>query len=115
MRVRATSGERRCPTPVTRCWRPTYGGDAATVVYGHVHRPFVRSLPGLTVANSGSVGLPWDGDARAAYVLVDGGRPRIRRVAYDLERAGRDLAASGFPLAGWLERTQREARFTRPL
>jgi predicted phosphodiesterase len=92
----------------------TYGTDAPVVVYGHVHRPFVRALRGLTVANSGSVGLPWDGDPRAAYVLVDAGRPAVRRTAYDLEAARRDLVDSGFPLAGWLERVQREARFSRP-
>lgn len=93
----------------------TYGGqEAAVTVYGHVHRPFVRELPGLVVANCGSVGLPWDGDPRAAYLLVDGGRPSVRRVEYDMERARRDLAASGFPLPAWLEAVQREARFTRP-
>ena len=92
-----------------------YGGaEAAVAVYGHIHRPFVRELPGLSVANCGSVGLPWDGDPRAAYALVDDGRPAIRRVEYDLERSRRDLAASGFPLPAWLEAVQREARFTRP-
>jgi predicted phosphodiesterase len=93
----------------------TYGGgEAAVAVYGHIHRPFVREMPGLTVANCGSVGLPWDGDPRAAYLLVDDGRPSVRRVVYDIERARRDLAASGFPLPAWLEVVQREARFTRP-
>ena len=43
-------------------------------VYGHIHCPFVRTAGGLTVANSGSVGLPYDGDQRASYLLVDGGR-----------------------------------------
>ncbi len=93
----------------------TYGGqEAAVAVYGHIHRPFVRELPDLIVANCGSVGLPWDGDPRAAYLLVDGVRPSVRRVEYDMERARRDLAASGFPLPAWLEAVQREARFTRP-
>jgi predicted phosphodiesterase len=90
------------------------GGEAALAVYGHIHRPFVRELPGLVVANCGSVGLPWDGDPRAAYLVVDGGRARVRRVEYDMERARRDLAASGFPLAAWLEAVQGEGRFTRP-
>jgi putative phosphoesterase len=39
--------------------------DAATTVYGHIHRPFTRTMTQLTVANSGSVGMPWDGDPRA--------------------------------------------------
>ena len=93
----------------------TYGGAREGIaVYGHIHRPFVRELPGLIVVNCGSVGLPWDGDPRAAYLLVDDGRPSIRRVEYDMERACRDLAAAGFPLPGWLETGLREARFSRP-
>src|SRR5215467_2945185 len=88
----------------------TYGGaDVAFTVYGHIHRPFVRQMLELTVANSGSVGLPWDGDPRASYLLLDDCRPTIRRVEHDMERARRDLAASGFPLPAWLEAVQREA------
>jgi hypothetical protein len=42
-----------------------YGGrDAGVVIYGNIHRPYVRQLEGLTVVNSGSVGLPYDGDPR---------------------------------------------------
>src|SRR4051812_36403006 len=45
----------------------TYGPlDGSIVVYGHIHRPFVRGLGELTVANSGSVGSPLDGDPRAS-------------------------------------------------
>src|SRR5262245_45413760 len=43
----------------------TYAGlGAEVVVYGHIHRPYVRTLAGLTVANSGSVSLSYDGDPR---------------------------------------------------
>lgn len=36
-----------------------YGGlHTAAVIYGHIHHPFVRKLQTVTVANSGSVGLP---------------------------------------------------------
>ncbi len=45
-------------------------------MYGHIHRPYSRELGALTVANSGSVGMPWDGDPRASYLLVKDGRPR---------------------------------------
>src|SRR5207237_10219156 len=73
----------------------TYGGhEARLVAYGHIHRPYVRRLPALTVMNSGSVGLPYDGDWRAAYLLLEDGVPSIRRVAYDLERARDDLRAA---------------------
>jgi len=93
----------------------TYAGDNGDLaIYGHIHRPFVRELGGITVANSGSVGLPWDGDWRPSYLLVDDGKAAVRRVEYDLERERCDLAQSGFPLADWLESVQRQGRFTRP-
>jgi len=93
----------------------TYGGHGARLVaYGHIHRPYVRRLPALTVMNSGSVGLPYDSDWRASYLLVDDGVPSIRRVAYDLQRARADLAAARYPLAAWLAEVQRQGRFTQP-
>jgi diadenosine tetraphosphatase ApaH/serine/threonine PP2A family protein phosphatase len=93
----------------------TYGGhDARLVAYGHIHRPSVRRLPALTVMNSGSVGLPYDGDWRAAYLLLEDGVPSIRRVAYDLERALDDLRAARYPLIAWQSDVQRQGRFTRP-
>jgi predicted phosphodiesterase len=92
-----------------------YGGQgAALAVYGHIHRPYVRRLPGLTVANSGSAGIPYDGDPRASYLLVDDGVPAVRRVAYDVDRASADLVEAGFPLPGWLAGVLRNGTFTRP-
>jgi putative phosphoesterase len=75
------------------------------VVYGHIHRPYVRKLTGVVVANSGSVGLPHDGDRRAAYLLLDDGQPTIRRVEYDVEREVKVLRGSGRPHADWIART----------
>ena len=93
----------------------TYAADAVdAAVYGHIHRPFVRAIDRLTVANSGSAGLPWDGDWRPSYLLLEGAVATVRRVEYDLGRARRDLLQSGFPLASWLETVQRQGRFTRP-
>src|SRR6266436_7339 len=40
-------------------------------VYGHIHRAYIRHVPGLIVANTGSVGMPHDGDRRASYLLLD--------------------------------------------
>ena len=44
------------------------------VAYGHTHRPAIRSLAGRPelLINTGSVGLPYDGDPRASYLLLDG-------------------------------------------
>ena len=93
--------------------RAVYGSlDARVVVYGHIHRPFVRDLDGsLTVANSGSAGSPFDGDPRASYLLIDGGRAEVLRVDYDLEREVAVLKASGYPDAERIAEMRRSGRF----
>lgn len=70
--------------------------DSHLAVYGHIHRPFVRQVGKLIVANSGSVGMPYDGDPRASYVLIEDGQVTVRRVGYDIDREVADLAARGF-------------------
>lgn len=74
------------------------------VVYGHVHRPFVRRLAAMTIANSGSAGLPYDGDRRAAYLLIDDDTAAIRRVEYDVETERRVLADCRLPHSDWVAR-----------
>jgi len=75
------------------------------VIYGHIHHPFVRRIGPLTVANSGSVGLPYDGDRRAGYLLIDDSKIEIRRVEYDLAGELQALRRSGIPHAEWVART----------
>jgi len=84
----------------------------AVAVYGHIHRPFIRDLSGvdgaaIVVANGGSVSLSYDGDRRAAYLLVDDSRPSVRRVDYDIECEARILGASAIPHAEWVARMLR--------
>lgn len=74
------------------------------VVYGHIHVPFIRRLPGLTVANTGSVSQSYDGDRRASYLLIEGEDLTTRRVVYDVESEAQDLLRSGLPHADWLAR-----------
>ncbi len=83
---------------------------AALAVYCHIHVPYVRELEGLTVANPGSVGLPFDGDRRASYLLVEGGRASVRRVEYDFERAVAEVAASEHPAQDWILARLKTAR-----
>jgi predicted phosphodiesterase len=81
-----------------------YGSLGEPVVaYGHTHVPGIRKLSGRlrVVVNTGSVGLPYDGDGRASYLLLDAGVPAIRRVAYDVEKELALLAACGLPGAAW--------------
>jgi predicted phosphodiesterase len=71
-------------------------------VYAHIHRSYIRSVPGVIVANTGSVSLSFDGDRRAAYLLLDESRPAIRRVEYDVDRELKALAACCLPHADWV-------------
>jgi putative phosphoesterase len=84
----------------------TYGSLVRPlVVYGHIHRPYVRKAGDVVIANSGSVGMPHDGDRRASYLLLDHLTPSTRRVAYDVDRELKALRGSGRPHADWIART----------
>jgi putative phosphoesterase len=88
--------------------------NARIVVYGHIHRPFVRRVGEMTVCNSGSVGLPYDGDPRASYLLIDEGRPEIRRVEYDVEKEVERLLKSDYPQKEWLAEMRRRGTYVAP-
>lgn len=79
--------------------------DRPIAVYGHIHRSFVRRTLHMTVANSGSVSLSFDGDPRAAYLVVDESGISVRRVAYDVARELDLLRRSGLPHWDWIART----------
>ena len=104
------------------CWRApaesasdadlelVYGSlGKSIVVFGHIHRPSVRTISGRprTLVNTGSVGLSYDGDPRASYLILDEGALTIRRVEYDLDRELRALAICGLPGAEWTSRMLR--------
>jgi predicted phosphodiesterase len=71
------------------------------LAFGHTHKPWTRTVDGIHFVNTGSVGRPKDGDWRAGYVIIEwgseGGRPRITRVEYDLERAVNGIRESELP------------------
>jgi diadenosine tetraphosphatase ApaH/serine/threonine PP2A family protein phosphatase len=93
----AESGARFChasPVSDMRSFLPEPGDDEADMlegledqllVFGHTHLPFERVAAGGTrLVNPGSVGMPFDGNTRAAYALLDDdGRLEHRRIAYD--------------------------------
>lgn len=83
-------------------------------VYAHIHTPFLRAMPKLSVVNTGSVSLSYDGDPRAAYLLLDDGRPSIRRVEYDLEKEISALKRSGLPHAEWVGAMLKRGGFVMP-
>jgi hypothetical protein len=83
-----------------------YGPLGVSVaVYGHVHRSFIRRVSGLTVVNTGSVSLSYDGDRRASYLLLDDLEPTIRRVEYDVEKELKALSLCGLPHSDWVAKT----------
>ena len=95
--------------------RAAYGpANACMVAYGHIHTPFVRTMGEMTVANCGSVGMPFDGDRRASYLVVDSGAASIRRVEYDVDAEVRGLLDSGYPDAERIAETLRSARYVLP-
>ena len=87
------------------------GLNAGIVVYCHIHRPFVREVGEVTICNCGSVGSPYDGDPRASYLLVDDGKPTIRRVEYDVEKEVGRLLASDHPHKEWIAALRRSGSY----
>ena len=88
--------------------------NARTVVYCHIHRPFIRKVGSMTVCNTGSVGAPYDGDPRASYLIIDNGKPTIRRVAYDVEKEVGRLLASDYPHKEWIAEMRRKGSYLPP-
>lgn len=67
-----------------------------TVVGGHTHRQFDRSLPGHRFINAGSVGCPYEGRAGAYWALL-GPDVALRRTEYDIAAAREAMRATGYP------------------
>jgi putative phosphoesterase len=88
--------------------------DASIVVYGHIHRPYIRRIGEMTVANTGSVSQSHDGDRRASYLVIDGESVSIRRVEYDVESEAKDLLQSGLPHAEWMSRILVAGQYVPP-
>jgi predicted phosphodiesterase len=92
-----------------------YGAvQSNTVTYGHIHRPFARRIGKRTIANSGSVGLPYDGDQRASYVVIDRSSITVRRVEYDVKREVQELRARRYPRAEWIASILMSAEYQQP-
>jgi diadenosine tetraphosphatase ApaH/serine/threonine PP2A family protein phosphatase len=74
---------------------------------GHTHTPMDRIIGGVRVVNTGSVGIPFDGDPRACYGLISNlnaedpaaVQVQLRRIAYDIEAAVEHLYAHNHPAA----------------
>ena len=84
------------------------------LVYGHIHRAYIREAAGGLIVNAGSVGFPFDGDARPAWAILTlergAWRAEIVRTEYDREAAARDLLTSDHPDAETFARRIRTGR-----
>ncbi len=91
--------------------------DEPVIICGHTHQPLDRTVAGIAaesdggpvrscrqrVLNPGSVGMPYNGDTRAHYLLLDlaeaNGKqtwqPRFRQLTYDRARVARAFRSSG--------------------
>ena len=91
----ATRAWHGSPVSDVRSFAPQAAGDEAELlegvrerrlVFGHTHLPFRRTsaVGEIELVNPGSVGMPFDGDHRAAYALLaPDGSIEHRRVGYD--------------------------------
>jgi predicted phosphodiesterase len=83
------------PEPSEDDERMLAGISERTVVFGHSHQQFRRPGPnGTDLVNPGSVGMPLDGDVRAAWATWDGDF-EFRRTEYDVSRAAAGYRSMG--------------------
>jgi putative phosphoesterase len=85
------------PAEVDFWKRRLEGVGVDVVVVGHTHQPYLLDAGGVMVINPGSVGLPRDRDPRASYALWEDGKVTLKRVAYDVERAVRNVEEAPLP------------------
>ncbi len=84
------------------------GCGADIVVCGHTHWAFSRRVAGVHLIGTGSVGLPFDGDPRAAYAVLEVTEGQVSvthiRLDYDWERTLAAAAERDFPDMDFLRR-----------
>jgi diadenosine tetraphosphatase ApaH/serine/threonine PP2A family protein phosphatase len=73
------------------------GTSQPLVICGHVHIQYRRTINGTELVNPGSVGLPLDGDARAAWAVLEDGHVGFRRTAYDVDSVIAELEQISHP------------------
>jgi putative phosphoesterase len=84
--------------PTVEFWEDRLRGiDVDLVCVGHTHQPYALEVGATVVVNPGSVGLPRDGDPRAAYALIEDGQVELKRVPYDIEATVRTLHECSLP------------------
>jgi putative phosphoesterase len=90
-------GQLRYDRPESEVRELIAGVRADVLAFGHIHTPYIRHVDDHVLFDIASVGLPRDGDTRAAYGIAEwsGGNWRLEhvRVPYDVEAVAADLRA----------------------
>lgn len=101
-------------SPAATVARAFEQAGSRVLVYGHIHRPYIREAAGGLIVNAGSTGFPFDGDARPGWAILTlergSWRAEIVRTDYDREAAARDLLTSDHPDAQTFARRIRTGR-----
>jgi putative phosphoesterase len=85
-------------TPESRFARLSADVEEPTLVSGHTHLQFDRTVAGRRSVNPGSVGLPYhEGDPGTAYWALLGPDVQLRAVRYDVAEAVARVRRSGDP------------------
>ena len=86
-------------------WHRAFGEATGDFVFGHRHESAVKHLDGSVLICTGSVGGPFDGDPRAAYVVLDLAADHLdpvhRRIDYDRDPTALALESLG-PFGAWI-------------
>lgn len=83
-------------TPAERLRPMLEGVRERVVVCGHTHVQFDRVVEGVRIVNAGSVGMPYEDEPGARWLLLGPG-VELRRTPYDLDRAIERVRRSEHP------------------
>jgi len=83
------------------------GVTERTVVCGHTHVQFDRTISGIRIVNAGSVGMPY-ADEPGAYWALLGPGVELRRTEYDTAATLQAIEETGIPTE-WPQATAKEA------
>jgi diadenosine tetraphosphatase ApaH/serine/threonine PP2A family protein phosphatase len=83
-------------TPPERLRPMLEGVEADVVICGHTHHQFDRTIDSTRVVNAGSVGMPYQGETAAFWLLL-GPSVQLRRTDYDVAAAVDRMRATEMP------------------
>jgi len=97
-------------TPDSELAELVSGVEQPLMLCGHIHVQYRRRFEQLELVNPGSVGLPFDGDPRSAWAVLEDGQVSFRRTAYDVDSVIGELGRIGHPTADMIsDRLRRSA------